>query len=117
MAEYISVEEQVIQHRAIALNYEVLDDDGEGMDVSDHEILFNVLDNVSTVVKTWTTEGAEPTITFPYEEGYIFLVEDDEGFDDWGYFRGEVVDVTDNYCLGFVNYNVEKEITEIPEEE
>jgi len=111
MAEFIVVHEDVIENRALALYYEVVDEDDVAYPVDAIDLEMQAIDNTGAVVKTWASTGASPALTVPYVETNIVLLTDATGFIKWGYYKAELVDATNNITLGMVDFNVDKDIT------
>jgi hypothetical protein len=106
MADYDIINEELVQGKDVDLTYYVTRNGGE-YPLTGKQLDMKVVDEHGTVVKTWSTTGTA-AITIAVNAINIL---DTTGFVDWGFFRGELINNTDDETLAFFEFAVEKQIT------
>jgi hypothetical protein len=109
MADWAIVKVDLVQAKDINLSYDT-SDLGIDVDLSGKQLDMRVINSIGTVIKTWSSAGVSPVITIV---GSSINILDTAGFADWGFFRGELINNTDDETLAFFEFNVEKQITAV----
>jgi hypothetical protein len=107
MANWAEINEELMQGKDIDLSYTVTVD-GLAYDMSGLQLDMRVIDETDTVIKTWSSGGISPVISIAIN---TFRILDTTGFLGWGFFRGELIDNTNDDTIASFEFVVEKQIT------